>query len=236
MTDRKSSEYRSRIESFVQRLLRAVLLVELFTWLGGKFSSRPHRKAGSAEEEARGEKPFHAHENVDVNVPGIALGALGLAVVIALVMLAPWPLFHLFDRTSGVVRETSPSIAGEDNTPPEPRLQSRPSADLQSMLEQKKSRLSSYGWVDRSHGVVHIPIGVAMDRIAGTDGNPWGVEPMHFGSAPSRVTGSGRAPHELATPSRADVQYQEPVEEPVPNAHQITGEPATTTNPGGGRP
>ncbi len=44
-------------------------------------------------------------------------------------------------------------------------------------------RLGSYGWVDRSAGVAHLPIDVAMDVVAK------GVRPSRAPAAPERVPG-----------------------------------------------
>ena len=50
--------------------------------------------------------------------------------------------------------------------PPEPRLQVTPSQDLDAIRKAEIDRLSSYGWVDRKAGVVHIPIERAIDLVA----------------------------------------------------------------------
>ena len=38
-------------------------------------------------------------------------------------------------------------------------------AQMTTLLSDQDARISSYGWVDRSHGVLHIPIGRAMDLL-----------------------------------------------------------------------
>jgi hypothetical protein len=49
---------------------------------------------------------------------------------------------------------------------PTPRLQADPTKDLQRFTAQELSRLNSAGWVDKSRGIVHIPIDEAMRRLA----------------------------------------------------------------------
>ncbi len=49
---------------------------------------------------------------------------------------------------------------------PEPRLQARPSADMAAFKARETAELNSYGWVDRQHGVVHVPIEQAMRNLA----------------------------------------------------------------------
>jgi hypothetical protein len=51
-------------------------------------------------------------------------------------------------------------------TPPAPVLQVDPRSDLAAFRAEEDARLSSYGWIDRGKGVVHIPIARAMAEIA----------------------------------------------------------------------
>ncbi len=54
---------------------------------------------------------------------------------------------------------------------PTPRLQSSPRSDMAKFRAQEMQRLTQYGWVDRAHGIVHIPIDAAMADVA-HDGIP----------------------------------------------------------------
>ena len=49
---------------------------------------------------------------------------------------------------------------------PEPRLQPSPRHDMQRFLAAEMAELGSYGWVDNAHGVVRLPIDVAMSELA----------------------------------------------------------------------
>jgi hypothetical protein len=49
--------------------------------------------------------------------------------------------------------------------PPLPRLQAEPVQDLTQLRAQQDDALNAYGWVDRTNGVVHIPINRAMDLL-----------------------------------------------------------------------
>jgi hypothetical protein len=51
-------------------------------------------------------------------------------------------------------------------TPPNPRLQTDPVADWDTLHATEEALLSSYGWVDQKAGTVHIPIDRAMDELA----------------------------------------------------------------------
>jgi hypothetical protein len=48
---------------------------------------------------------------------------------------------------------------------PHPQLQTNDPKDLRDYLQVKNQELTSYGWVDRKTGVVHIPIEQAMDHF-----------------------------------------------------------------------
>jgi hypothetical protein len=49
---------------------------------------------------------------------------------------------------------------------PEPALQKNPQDDLRRFEREQRAALSGYGWVDRSKGLVRIPIEEAMRIIA----------------------------------------------------------------------
>jgi hypothetical protein len=99
----------------------------------------------------RGYEPDQPH------LRGIAIGAG--AIVLAVVVAVTVGL--LIER--GVPGDT---MATSDRAPPPlvagPRLQSTPERDLPAFRAEKLRLLHEYGWVDRSRGVVHIPIERAM--------------------------------------------------------------------------
>lgn len=107
-------------------------------------------------------------ETRDVDTRRIALfgGALAGFILLALLILGliygipPHPL--PFGVGTGL---------SERNVP---MLQTDPHADLQAYRAEKENWLDSYGWVDRSAGIAHIPIEEAM-RIVAEHGVPdWG--------------------------------------------------------------
>jgi hypothetical protein len=86
--------------------------------------------------------------------------AIGTLVVLGLMKLA----HDAFDR--GTRQEGSRPLhplAADREEPPEPRLQANPAVDLHSLQEREEARLTTYGWIDRPGGVVHIPIERAME-------------------------------------------------------------------------
>ena len=49
---------------------------------------------------------------------------------------------------------------------PAPQLQTDPAADMQAFLAREQQVLHATGWVDRAHGIAHIPIEAAMQEVA----------------------------------------------------------------------
>ena len=107
------------------------------------------------------------YEKSDISLKAVGLAALAVA---ALLVLGPLTL-HLF--ATGVPDDVArqPTIA-----PPPPRLETNPPADLKTLRVREEQQLTSYGWVDRARGIVHVPIAEAMKRVAaqGIDGFPRG--------------------------------------------------------------
>ena len=99
----------------------------------------------------------------DVNVRAVFGFAIGLAAVSVAVGVVVWLLFGYFaHRETGGAREYPLSASQDTRVPPEPRLQVNPREDLHELRAQEDALLHSYQWVDKSAGVVRIPIEQAM--------------------------------------------------------------------------
>lgn len=86
----------------------------------------------------------------------LAIVIVAFLVAVPLILHAAYPdAVHDADRKQTV-------------RPPAPMLQTDPAADLRDFRAEEDARLRSYGWVDRAHGIVHIPIDEAMKRVART--------------------------------------------------------------------
>jgi len=73
-------------------------------------------------------------------------------------------------------------VPGNTTRPPFPRLQISPALDLKTFREREDLELNTYGWIDKTAGVVRIPVARAMDLLlqrglparAGTNGSKLG--------------------------------------------------------------
>lgn len=83
----------------------------------------------------------------------IFIGALALLVIPCFVLIAAYP--------------TSLPDVGRSLriSPPGPRLQTDPEAELARFRAEETKRLSTYYWIDKQKGVVHIPIEQAMKNL-----------------------------------------------------------------------
>lgn len=109
------------------------------------------------------------HETSDVSVRGIVWFGVGLAVTAVLIQVAMWGLFRVLQRRERRVDVPVSAMVAASlrRTPPEPRLEPNPLELRRRMRAQEDAVLTTYGWVDRNTGVVRIPIGRAMEILAG---------------------------------------------------------------------
>jgi len=88
----------------------------------------------------------------------IFVTALILATVVVLLLLAwvyPW-----------FAPEPTRAAVAPRQLPPEPRLQAVPAKDMQRFRENEQRVLTTYGWVDKSSGIVRVPIERAIEVVA----------------------------------------------------------------------
>ncbi len=104
------------------------------------------------------------YERKDADVIGVILVAGLILLIMAISYLTVEGLLHLISGSHGA-SALGQSAVGEKSRFPEPRLQVNPTADLAISEKASESELHSYGWVDRSAGVVHLPIERAMQLL-----------------------------------------------------------------------
>jgi len=129
------------------------------------------RKAGEpAQNLSEGERLLE-QEQSDVSIKGIAAFLAILAVFAVLLHFALAGLQRVFhkqvlkaDRArAGLVADAA--LARTRPNFPEPRLQVAPREDLQTFRAREEAELNSYGWIDRTAGIVRLPISRAMDLL-----------------------------------------------------------------------
>ena len=125
--------------------------------------AQPHT-AGLGLTPANQDNPEVHHEGSDVNVRAILGFGAGLLVAAVLIHFMVWLLFlYLSGREATRDAADYPLAAGQaTRVPPEPRLQTTPREDLRALRAREEENLGSYGWVDKTTGVVRIPIDEAM--------------------------------------------------------------------------
>jgi hypothetical protein len=100
-----------------------------------------------------------AYEPSDWNLAPVAaiyVGILVLLVVSCFVIMAAYP-------------NSLPDVGRRVRiAPPGPRLQTDAQGDLQRFRAEQDKRLNTYYWINKSQGVVHIPIEEAMQKLAKT--------------------------------------------------------------------
>ena len=123
--------------------------------------------------------PAAAHAGPDVGHRFIA-GALALLVtslaVITLGVLWAFPLPTL-DRTLNLPLPLYPA----------PRLQPSPRQEMQRFLAEEMQQLGNYGWIDKAHGIVRIPIDAAMAEIAQRGIPDWPANQAAAGAATAQA-------------------------------------------------
>ncbi len=93
------------------------------------------------------------HEESDLKVKPVAAFGLGLAIVVALVLIGTTMMLHPVHQPPAAMRVQ----------PPGPLLQPHPREDLIKLRADEEAALTTYGWADRQAGVVRIPIERAME-------------------------------------------------------------------------
>ena len=122
------------------------------------------------------ERPNPGH-GAATEPPGVDTGVvLTFGAVLALVSVVCLALvggfFFFLERKTEATEErpmpveTEHPATAEQKLPPEPRLEIDEQAALARTREAENQRLTTYGWVDKSSGVVRIPIARAMELMA----------------------------------------------------------------------
>ena len=173
-----------------------VRLLEVAVVMGALFSRRPVRRLPpgvGADDLAAG------YEHADMNPLVVGSAAVGLIVMLGLVFVVVTLLGQVMTGTPFTVSRPQDLIGGLQAapapTPPAPALEAESGQTLDPYRASEDQKLNSYGWVDRSGGVIRIPIDRAMDltaqRSLAARGAPVAT-PQDNGRTSPSVASSGR--------------------------------------------
>jgi hypothetical protein len=104
------------------------------------------------------------HETSDANVKAVFAFGLGLMIAGAIILFLVWLLFGYFSsrEARSETREFPLAAEQQNRLPPEPRLQTNPRQDLIDLRAAEDAILNTSRWVDKTSGIVRIPISEAM--------------------------------------------------------------------------
>jgi hypothetical protein len=129
--------------------------------------NKPDTHHAPEEEHFNLEIPEERHEHRDVDIIAIGKVAIGLALLaIAAFAIVIGVFRYLEYATSGLPSRTAAPPTNALERPPAPQLEETPAQDLEREKAAEYQLLHTYGWVDKSAGVVRLPIDRAMDLVA----------------------------------------------------------------------
>ncbi|MBA3943322.1 MAG: hypothetical protein H0X37_02020 [Herpetosiphonaceae bacterium] len=105
------------------------------------------------------------HERSDVQAIPVLMTGVGLLVTVAVISAVVWGLFTFLVDHPRADAPLSP-LASQRVPSGAPRLEVAPRTALADTLRRSDAVLGSYGWVDRQHSIVHIPIDHAIELLA----------------------------------------------------------------------
>lgn len=121
--------------------------------------------SNDADNEYGPTPPGAGYEHTDIE-PAVGYRfAVWLAVAMVLSAGLVYGIFAFFGRQAtaqDAAARQFPLAQGVSQDPPAPRLQTQPFKDVWQLKNDQRSALTSYGWIDKANGVVHIPIDRAM--------------------------------------------------------------------------
>jgi hypothetical protein len=99
------------------------------------------------------------HEESDVNVRALIWFMVFFIVFAAVTHAGLYLLYRFYRNLEGGAKANPPissvAMPRDANVPP---TANTPVVDMIAMREGENQRLSTYGWVDKQHGIAHIPI------------------------------------------------------------------------------
>jgi hypothetical protein len=154
---------------------------------GSRESFRDKREALPVDQTAHvaPESLAREYEVQEVNLRALAIFVVALMIVLGLISLLLWWFVGFWTNDSVRPRvEIEPAQV----TPvqgPGPGIEPFPAAERATVVAPAGERLTTYGWVDRENGIVHIPIDQAMQRLVEQNLPAATGEPPAFADEPA---------------------------------------------------
>ena len=112
--------------------------------------------------------PGAQYEHTDIDTSVGYKFALWLMVAMLISVAIVYGTFWFFENRSqaaDAVAQKYPLAVGQQRNPPVPNLQMQPFKDIYVLHEGEAQKLGSYGWIDKTGGVVRVPIDRAMELL-----------------------------------------------------------------------
>ena len=145
-------------------------------------------------------RPELRHERTDTDVWAVGKFGIGLLLMCIASLGLAFVVFRYFEgQYGGVLPRAAQSMAPDArHLPPAPQLEVTEVEDLAAQRMAEGQILSSYGWVDREHGIVRIPITHAIELLAASRlPSRQTVEPVSAAPDVTVPTASGLGPKML---------------------------------------
>ena len=110
--------------------------------------------------------PTVRHESRDVNAKALAIIMLSMITVSVLILFAIRGVYKLNEEyDSNNSRQSVYWSPVDASSPRSPHLEIDLAASLQESRQSQQKRLTTYGWIDKPAGFVHVPIDKAIQQI-----------------------------------------------------------------------
>lgn len=110
------------------------------------------------------EDDLASYEALTVNVRSLMWWMIGLIIVIAVAIGVAAAMAGLLSEQNGILKPPLPAFDVR-SIPSEPPVDADLQEELRELRASQRSRLNSYGWIDRDRGIVHIPIEEATQLL-----------------------------------------------------------------------
>ena len=129
--------------------------------------------------------PNAGHERRDVSIKSVVLFGVYLTVAAVAVHVAIWVLWGQLNRAADRANTSEYPMAATapSQLPPAPRLQVQPREEMKALRRDEERALGSYGWIDRTAGIVRLPVDRAVELVL-ERGLPVREQPVPFDEPP----------------------------------------------------